>query len=272
MRWAIALLLLAALAVPARAMDSVVIHERDLSLRAALLRPQATQPVPAVVALHGCDGLGARGEPVAAQYRAWAEQLAQAGYAVLLPDSFGSRGAGSQCRTRDRRIRPRFERVRDANAARRWLQAQPWVRADRVFLMGWSHGATSTLWTVRPQVAMRRDDHDFRSAIAFYPACARLARSAWSARVPTLILVGGADDWTPARACQAMVDGARGRSAKVDIVVYPGAQHDFDHPALAAHVRSGLAFTPDGSGRAHVGSDPQARADAIKRVLEWLAR
>ena len=35
---------------------------------------------------------------------------------------------------------------------------------------------------------------------------------------------------------------------------------------------TGLAFSADGSGRAHIGTNPAARADAIKRVPEWLAR
>jgi len=62
--------------------------------------------------------------------------------------------------------------------------------------------------------------------------------TAWSARVPTLILIGSADDWTPAAACQQMVAGARGRrSAHVQIVVYPRAHHEFDraNSVPAAH-------------------------------------
>jgi dienelactone hydrolase len=69
-----------------------------------------------------------------------------------------------------------------------------------------------------------------------------------------------------------MVSGARGRSAKVEIQVYPGAHHDFDHPNRPVQVRTGLAFSVDGSGRGHTGTDPVARADALKRVPAFLAR
>jgi len=55
-------------------------------------------------------------------------------------------------------------------------------------------------------------------------------------------------------------------------VVYPGAYHDFDHPNRAVQVRTGYAFSTDASGRVHTGTNPQARADALKRVPEWLAR
>jgi dienelactone hydrolase len=39
------------------------------------------------------------------RYRDWGERLAKNGYVVLMPDSNGSRGAGSQCATRSRSIR-----------------------------------------------------------------------------------------------------------------------------------------------------------------------
>jgi len=61
-------------------------------LDAALVRPAGPVLAPAVVALHGCGG------PVPSRDAQWAEALAGQGHIVLLPDSFGSRGLGSQCR------------------------------------------------------------------------------------------------------------------------------------------------------------------------------
>jgi dienelactone hydrolase len=113
---------------------------------------------------------------------------------------------------------------------------------------------------------------DYRSAVAMYPGCRRLANVAWSARVPTLILIGRADDQASAAICQQMVAGTRGRSARVSIHVYPGAYHDFDHPSRPVQTRTGLAFSVDGSGRGHSGTDATARADALRRVPEWLKR
>jgi dienelactone hydrolase len=90
--------------------------------------------------------------------------------------------------------------------------------------------------------------------------------------VPTLILIGAADDQTSAQVCQRMVAGARGRSAGASIVVYPGTYHDFDHPDLPLQVRGGYAFATNSSGKIHAGTNPDARADALKRVPQWLAR
>jgi dienelactone hydrolase len=250
--------------------ETVRLPSRDATLTAALFRPDGAGPFPAVVALHGCGGLGREGlDP---RYRDWAKTLTGRGFVVLFPDSFGSRGLGSQCRVRSRSVTPERERTADADAARRWLQAQPYVRPDRVSLLGWSNGGSSVLWAVRPQGHPDRSSPDFRSAVALYPGCARLVPRAWSARVPTLVLIGGADDWTPASACEQMVAGARGRSARTAIAVYPGAYHDFDAADRPLHVHTGIAFSADGSGRVHSGTDPAARADAFQRVPAWLAR
>jgi dienelactone hydrolase len=242
-------------------------------LKAVLFRPDGAGPFPAVIGMHGCEGLFESGGTVAGRYRDWAQHLTTAGFVVLYPDSYGSRGLGSQCAIRRRAIRTDHERVADANAARRWLQAQSYVKPDHVTLLGWSTGGVSVLWTVRRKTVLAKDDKsDFRSAVAFYPGCRRLDNAAWSARVPTLILIGAADDQTSAQVCQRMVAGARGRSAGTSIVVYPGTYHDFDHPNLPLQEHGGYAFAADSSGKIHTGTNPVARADALERVPQWLAR
>jgi dienelactone hydrolase len=69
-----------------------------------------------------------------------------------------------------------------------------------------------------------------------------------------------------------MVAEARGRTARAAIVVYPGAYHGFDRPNYPERVLNDLAFTADGSGRAHIGTNTPAREDAIRRVRAWLLR
>ncbi len=241
-------------------------------LRALLLRPDGAGPFPAVIGLHACGGIGTARAPLSTQYRDWAQRLVAAGFVVLYPDSYGSRGMGNQCRVHRRPIRSARDRIGDANAARRWLQQQPWVKPERISLLGWSNGGITALSAVRPNAVVKDGKPDFRSAVALYPGCRELLRTAWSARVPTLILIGRADDQVAAATCEQMVAGARGRSARVVIRVYPRAYHDFDHPNRAVQVRTGYAFSVDGSGRVHTGTNPAARADALKRVPEWLAQ
>ncbi|MET0532403.1 MAG: dienelactone hydrolase family protein [Microvirga sp.] len=270
----VALIAVLGLGSPTLAVERVEIRHGETILPGTLFRPAGDGPHPAIVALHGCGGLADPKGTLYAQYQAWGDQLVAAGFAVLFPDSFAGRGVSSLCRVQTRAIRTWRERVADANAARAWLQKQTFINPGRVSLLGWSNGAVTTLWAVRPRRGIKPKDEgpDFRSAAAFYPSCRRLGATGWSARVPTLILVGGADDWTPGHECEQMVAGARGRSASAQIISYPKAHHYFDRPNLPLQERSGLAFTPDGSGRAHVGTDTEARADAIKRVPEFLTR
>ncbi|MBR0818427.1 dienelactone hydrolase family protein [Bradyrhizobium liaoningense] len=240
-------------------------------LHAQLYKPEGEGPFPTVIALHGCGGLGNHSEPVLPRYRDWALQLLRSGNAVLLPDSYGSRELGPQCRVKESHIKARRERVADIAASRAWLMKQSWVARDRVSLIGWANGASALLWAVRPQSAARDLGPDFRAAIAFYPDCRISAGLGWSARVPTLVLIGANDDVSSPPACRQMVDGARGRSALTRIVVYPDAYHDFDRANTPLHAAAGTidAGAPE---HGHLGTDAEARAESQREVAEWLAR
>jgi dienelactone hydrolase len=266
------LAMLAAAVTGAAAAEQVDILQSDIALHGILFRPEGAGPFPSVVALHGCESLINRSGKMGTHLSDWGERLAAAGLAVIFPDSFGSRGLRAQCRVLERKVRSEFERVADANAARRWLQSQPWIIQDRVSLLGWANGGMASLWAVRPHAMPHDADPDFRSAVAFYPGCRRLSDLAWSARVPTLILIGKADDWSAPAPCEQMVAGARGRSALASLVAYPGAYHEFDRRDFPVRELTGLAYTADGSGRAHIGTNPAARTDAFMRVPEWLMR
>src|SRR6202165_1146532 len=261
----------AADAAPLPAPHLVDIPSGNGTLHAQLYKPDGNGPFPVVIGLHDCGGLAGRSEPVQRRYRDWAEQLLKAGKAVLLPDSYGSRELGPRCRAQEQRVRARRERVADIMASRQWLVQQPWAARNRISLLGWANGASALLWAVRPQMSSRNIEPDFRSAVAFYPDCRISSGLGWSARIPTLLLIGAKDDVSSPPACRQMVDGARGRSALARIVVYPGAYHDFDRANLSPHAAAGTsdAALPD---RGHLGTDPEARADSQKRVAEWLAR
>ena len=91
---------------------------------------------------------------------------------------------------------------------------------------------------------------------------------------PLLILVGGADDWTPAGICAEMVAAMRARGAPAEIVIYPGALHYFD---VAGQARVFLADVAKGNRAgqccgATVGYDAHADADAHARVAEFFGR
>ncbi len=240
-----------------------------LTLQGWLYAPATGGPYRAIVALHGCAGLVDSSGWPSARHEDWGERWAAAGFLALFPDSFGSRGLGPQCRVSEREVHPSRERVADAGAALKFLVARRDVDARQISLVGWSNGGSSTLYAVEPQRAPA--GADFARAIAFYPGCRTpLESGRWRTRLPLLVLIGAIDDWTPAEPCAALVAQAKARGEPAEIVTYADAYHDFDHPDLPVHTVAGLAFTADGGGRAHTGTNPAARADAIRRVMDAL--
>jgi dienelactone hydrolase len=109
-------LLLLLVAAPAWAETVTIPGPDGVELRARLLLPEGA---PAIVALHGCGG------PYPQRDAQWGEVLRRHGHIVLFPDSFGSRGLGSQCREQRRTVTAAGLRRRDALAAAQWLHDRP---------------------------------------------------------------------------------------------------------------------------------------------------
>ncbi len=231
-----------------------------LSLDTRLFRPSGPGPHPAVILLHGCGGRDDRRGEMTARDADWARRLAGAGFIVAAPESFGSRGLGQQCTVRERTVTPGRERRSDALAVREWLAAQPGVRAEAIALMGFSHGGSTVLHAA--------DLPGFAAFVAFYPGCRPLlGKSGWAPAAPMLLLIGAADDWTPAAPCGALAAA----HPAITYRAYPGAHHGFDAPNSPVRAREGVAFSANGTGRVHVGTNEAARADALVRVPAFIA-
>jgi dienelactone hydrolase len=258
-------------AFPSRDGDLTADHS-PTTIDGYLMLPDGAGPHPAVILLHGCGGLFAHRGDLTARHRDWAERLVAQGYVVLLPDSFGPRHVDEICSNDKPTVRPGHERARDVYGAMEFLATRAEVDASRIALLGWSNGGSTVLEAIAARTRARPAGlaHDARVAIAFYPGCKHvLANTNWlPPAVPLHVLIGAADDWTPAAPCVELVDHASAAGGVVDLVVYPGAYHDFDDPDTAIHVRQNIATTA--SHVATVGTNPAARADAIARVTAWL--
>jgi dienelactone hydrolase len=172
------------------------------------------------------------------------------------------------------------DRPKDGYAALQYLQAQPFVKAGRIALMGWSQGGGVALLTMNDRSIGRppRLAQDFAAAVSFYPgACSDQFQSkpftqvepqSWTTRVPLLVLIGEADVWTPFKPCDEFIAAAKGRGNPVALKSYPGAVHAFDAPGLP---RTELpAYRMRDGSIPVIGTDRAARADAFPRVLEFL--
>jgi dienelactone hydrolase len=180
-----------------------------------MFRPAEGGRHPALVFLHGCDGLFDRTNGlIGRRERDWAAELIQRSYVVLMVDSFGPRNQGEMCSQRgfDREVY--LKRPRDAFGALLFLQAQPTVQPDRVGVIGWSQGGGAVLYTIRAQSVggpTQLPQGDFRVAVAFYPtSCNEQRQQGWTSAIPLLVLLGAEDVWTPATPCKAFLDDAVG--------------------------------------------------------------
>jgi dienelactone hydrolase len=187
------------------------------TVEAYLSKPQGSGPFPAIVYLHGCGGLSkSKRDAIAGLMTDW-------GYVTLAVDSFATRGLKHSC---DNLL---SAREGDALAALRHLSAQSFVDPQRIAVVGSSQGAIIALQlaSTRPNFFAVPDDLKFRAAVAYYPDCSFATDQL---TLPTIILIGELDDWTPAAHCERLMTRRAGKGAPVRLVVYPGVHHSFDNP------------------------------------------
>jgi len=224
-----------------------------------LAKPDGNGPFPAVVALHGCGGLNE------ATVQSASERLVSWGYVALLVDSYTTRSIDHTC-TPEKYEAERsniFKRTFDAYGGLLFLARQPFVDAHRVAVAGSSQGGTVALSAVEERafdLFINPDNLAFRGAVALYPWC--IAAGARPA-IPTLILVGELDDWTPAKDCVRTIARWGSVGPQVELITYPGAYHDFDVPDL----QPGRKFFDH-----WLEYNASAANDANRRIREFLTQ
>ena len=234
------LLLVLSGAAEAQVFDPAKVGPPLSNAPAELYLPVGAAPIGAVVVLHGCDGIGLHD-------REWGRRLEQWGFAALLIDSFRPRGYREVCN--HGRLVPAEAQARDAFDGAAYLRAAPEVRAERVGVIGFSHGGWAVLKAVLAGVVRRPDEPPFAAAIAFYPACDPPTAAL---ETDTLILAGDADDWAPVARCVHWRDAVQRNGHTLQMKIYPGARHSFDAPS-----------PPYSFAGHYIGQDPAALADSL---------
>jgi dienelactone hydrolase len=237
-----------------------------------LFTPASSGPHPAVVMMHGCGGAYDSQGMLGARHRMWGEYLAKQGYTALLLDSFTSREIKEICTIKfANRTLKEADRVGDAYAALTWLRNQSNVEVKHISLLGWSHGAGVTLEVISHRPGM---GDGFNAAIAFYPGCTSRDKGAdqFHPYAPLLLLIGEADDWTPAGPCKSLADKVANRGEPMQIVLYPDSYHDFDNPGIKTkRVRKEVPNGVHPGEGVTVAPNEKAREDAKLRVIAFLA-
>jgi dienelactone hydrolase len=189
-----------------------------------LAKPDGVGPFPAVIGLHGCAGMHDTTK------QRLVDQLVGWGYVVLLVDSYATRGIDHACTSNA--FATFVKRRPDAYGAIVFLARQTYVDPQRIAAVGFSAGAWVTLFAAETnsfELFVPASNLRLRAAVAFNPPC-----QAAGARpgIPTLILVGALDDWTPAADCSSKIASWGNDGPPVELVVYPGAYHGFYYSYL----------------------------------------
>ena len=233
-------------------------NARTIKIEGELKKPPGSGgPFPVVIGLHACDG------PTNYSTNFWLATLAAQGYATYLPDSFRPRGYVDICDFTS--LVMKAERAQDALLAAATLAARPDIRADKIAILGVSHGGSAanrvsredaSLATLRQKLA--DTGGKIVAIVAVYGGCVPdLERPVIT---PLLILIGSNDDWTPPKPCQEFAN--EGSNPKlVQIHVYPGAMHSFDNASI---------LTPQMVHGHRIAFDAEATSDARARVIEFL--
>ena len=251
-----------AIAAPEDVKFPVTVRREQLTLDGKLYRPSTSAPRPAVIVVHGCAG-----QVVAS--RTWGDVLSKWGYVALVIDSFTGRNVKEVCTRGGGRVDAR-DRAWDIDGAASWLKTRPFVRTDRVGVMGQSHGGASTLFATLRESGDKSPPPTpaFAAAIALYPDCSLRGRTTqrFEVRRPLMILIGEKDDWTPPDKCRELLPRLSG--APAELHTYTDAVHAYDNPGSKLRFRDDVANRnkPGGCCGAWIGYNEPAYRDTLKRT------
>jgi dienelactone hydrolase len=248
---------------------------------------------PGVIILHGTGGSFFSGEEeedpcletLQYEFSDWAERLNERGYAVVIPDSFHSRGF---CEWNDDTRPDELDkhemlilRMFDAAAAANHLCDDPRVDCSRLALLGFSAGATVALLMLHEDIDDTHDPrlHDlgdipaFVGAVAYYPGCGlegeifnEIDESAVERYYfPTAPL------WVPHAEKDKLLDDCEEvRDPQVEVVA---EQHGIDEDMFELEIyddaKHSFDGTPEDGREADFEASVDARAKTLQKFEEW---
>jgi dienelactone hydrolase len=233
------------------------------SLSNRIHAPEGPGPFPAVVLNHTIGG-------VSQHLLAQAKALLEAGYAVLLVDSYGPRD-----------LRPGSllfpaEVAKDAYDALAHLEQQRYLDKTRIFQAGYSLGAMASALLASPEGAQAfKSNARFRATVGHYGSCAvqtqpsaaKLEMLTADSDRPVLMLMAELDIETPPASCFPLLEQMKASGKDVQWHIYPNATHGWDKAENHGYVyrsASGAAMT--------YRYDPAVTQDATGRMIAFFNR
>ena len=167
------------------------------------------------------------------------------GIATFQLQSFESRGiestVGSQTEVTIAAI------VLDSYRALDLLAQNSKIDANKVAITGWSLGGGVSLFSGwNPVIDKINPKNNFAAHLPLYPPCFVKPRKMDFVKTPIHILIGELDDWTPASACEDLINDLHKTSDEYDninITIYEDSHHSFDSTLPITVIKDGYSFT-----------------------------
>jgi len=189
----------------------------DETVQAVLYTPGGKGPFPAIVVIHEWWGLN---DWVKEQ----ASKLADQGYVALAIDLYRGKVATTPEQAHElMRGVPEDRALRDLHAAVEFLGSQSNVKKDRIASIGWCMGGGYSL-----DVALQ--EPTLRATVINYGHLATDPASLKKINAAILGNFGGQDQGIPADDVKKFEGTLKQDGKKVDIKIYPDAEHAFENP------------------------------------------
>lgn len=246
-----------------------------VTVKAELFLPEGISGrMPAMVIHHGSGGVSNTRE------YSYAREFTRMGVASIIPDSFTPRGA--KATVEDQSTVSTNDMIADAFGALKSAAAHPRLDPARIGITGFSKGGSVAMRSGLELMVNRhsRDGPRFALHVPFYAGCDTIYANMRTTGAPMLVLIGGADTYVGAERCVFAVERMRAAGSKVDMIVYPNAQHGWDGTGRAWSYPNGENYSkcvyveqPDrswveqSSGLTTSGRDGRVIPDAARQAL-----
>ncbi len=212
--------------------------------------------LPAVVLNHTIGG-------VSAHLKVQAKSLLDAGYAVMVVDSYSPRNLRSGS------IVPPSDIAKDAYDALAHLRAQSYIDKERIFQSGYSLGAYAAALLASPEgAAALKSQGRFRATVAQYGSCvmsdSKVDMLSADTDRPILLLMGELDIETPAKNCFPRLNEMKVAGKPVQWHVYPNTTHGWDKAE-----NNGYVYRAANGETMTYRYDETVTKDAIHRMIAF---
>ena len=218
-----------------------------------LILPKEGKNLPVVVTVHSSGGPSEFTSPTQSWRNDFKNQLLKNNIGIFEIDNFTSRGTENVHKNQGKVSINAGEF--DALIAYNVLDKHPRVDATKLGITGLSRGGTASYMVAEKKFseAVIGKDKYFLASLPMAPDCFNMRfENPAPTKTKLLFLLGGADDYTPARFCVRYAQRLKKAGADVDVIVKDGWHHDFytDTPAKkcnqCVHFNKCELYVPDG--------------------------